>query len=120
TTGMIKKILKWTGIVVLTLIVALTIVTASRQNLKYDAPYPNMKASTDSAVIARGKHLVTGAAHCINCHSTQKVDSLVDAGKSVSLSGGVMFDLEVGKIYSKNITPDRETGIGKYTDREIA
>jgi len=117
---MIKKILKWTGILLLTLIVAITVVVASRQNLKYDAPYPDLKASTDSAVIAKGKHLVTGAAHCINCHSTANVDSLVDLGQPAPLSGGVKFELPVGIIYSKNITPDKETGIGKYTDGEIA
>jgi len=117
---MIKKIFKWTGIVLLTLIVAVIIVVASRQNLKYDAPYPDIKASTDTAVIARGKHIVTGAAHCINCHSTANVDSLIDAGQPVPLSGGVLFDLPVGKIYSKNITPDKETGIGDYTDAQIA
>jgi mono/diheme cytochrome c family protein len=117
---MIKKILKWTGILLLLLIVAITVVTASRQNLKYDAPYPDIKASKDSGVIAKGKHLVTGAAHCINCHSTTNVDSLIDLGKPVALSGGVMFDLPVGKIYSKNITPDKETGIGNYSDAQIA
>ena len=117
---MIKKIFKWTGIVLLMLIVAVIIVVASRQNLKYDAPYPDIKASTDTAVIARGKHIVTGAAHCINCHSTANVDSLIDAGQPVPLSGGVLFDLPVGKIYSKNITPDKETGIGDYTDAQIA
>jgi hypothetical protein len=31
-----------------------------------------------------------------------------------------LFDLSVGKIYSKNITPDKETGIGNYTDAQIA
>lgn len=117
---MIKKILKWTGIVLLTLIIGITIIVASRQNLKYDAPYPNIKASADSAVIARGKHLVISGAHCINCHSTKNADSLIDAGQNVPLTGGVLFDLPVGKIYSKNITPDKETGIGNYSDAEIA
>jgi hypothetical protein len=69
----------------ITLIVAITVVTAFRQNLKYDAPYPDIKASTDSAVIAGGKHLVISSAHCINCHSTANVDSLIDAGKDVLL-----------------------------------
>lgn len=117
---MIKKILKWTGILLGTLIVAIAVVVASRQHLKYDAPYPDIKASTDSEVIARGKHLVTGVAHCINCHSTANVDSLIDLGQPAPLSGGVLFDLPVGKIYSKNITPDKETGIGNYTDAQIA
>jgi mono/diheme cytochrome c family protein len=36
------------------------------------------------------------------------------------MSGGHLFDLEVGKIYSKNINTDKETGIGNLTDGEIA
>jgi len=117
---MIKKILKWTGIILLVLVLAVTVVTASRQNLKYDAPYPDIKASADSNLIARGKELIYGPAHCIDCHSTTNNDSLIKLGLQVPLSGGVLFDLPVGKIYSKNITPDKETGIGDYTDSEIA
>jgi len=117
---MIKKILKWTGIVLLIIITGVTIVTASRQHLKYDAPYPNIHASTDTAVIARGKHFVTGLAHCVECHSTVNTDSLISLGKEVPLSGGLPFVLPVGTIYSKNITPDKETGIGNLSDGEIA
>lgn len=116
----ILKIAKWTGLILLTLIAGLSLTIASRQNLHYDAPYPNIHASTDSAVIARGKHLVYSSAHCIDCHQRANADSLIALGQEVPLSGGVLFDLPVGKIYSKNITPDKETGIGKYTDVEIA
>jgi mono/diheme cytochrome c family protein len=115
-----KKILKWTGIVLLVLMTALTVVVIARQNLKYDAPYPNIKASIDSMVIARGKHLIYSSAHCINCHSRMNPDSLVSLGQEVPLSGGVVFDLPLGKIFSKNITPDIETGIGNLSDAEIA
>jgi mono/diheme cytochrome c family protein len=117
---MIKKILKWTGIILLALIAGITIVTASRQKLKYTAPYPEIHASKDPAIIARGKHFVLGLAHCIDCHSKANADSLINAGEEVPLSGGVAFDLPVGTIYSKNITPDKETGIGNLTDAEIA
>jgi mono/diheme cytochrome c family protein len=116
----LKKILKWTAIVLLVLIAGITVTVIARQNLKYDAPYPDIKASTDSAVIARGKHLVFSSAHCINCHSKNNPDSLISLGQEVPLTGGVSFDLPVGKIYSKNITPDKETGIGEFTDAEIA
>ena len=116
----LKKILKWTVIVLLVLTAGLTVTTMARQNLKYDAPYPAIKASTDTAIIARGKHLVFSSAHCINCHNRTNPDSLIKLGQDVPLSGGVLFDLPVGKIYSKNITPDVETGIGRYTDKEIA
>lgn len=117
---MMKKIFKWTGIVLLVIILAAFFVTASRQHLKYDAPYPAIHASKDSAVIARGKHFVLGLAHCPDCHSTLNSDSLLRLNKEVPLSGGVAFVLPVGTIYSKNITPDKETGIGNLTDEEIA
>jgi mono/diheme cytochrome c family protein len=116
----LKKILKWTGLVILFIIVAFSITTAARQNLKYDAPYPEIKASSDTTVINRGKHLVLSTAHCIDCHYKGNADSLINLGQEVPLTGGTLFDLPVGKIYSKNITPDVETGIGKYSDGEIA
>jgi len=117
---MIKRILKWTGLILLFLIAGITIVTAFRQNIKYEAPYPAIKASKDSLVIATGKHLVFGAAHCVDCHNTANVDSLINLGQPVDLSGGREFSLPLGNIYSKNITPDKETGIGNYTDEQIA
>ncbi|HVY74036.1 MAG TPA: cytochrome c [Puia sp.] len=116
----LKKILKWMGLVVLFLFAGITTTVSMRQHLKYEAPYPDIHASTDTVVIARGKHLVFGAAHCINCHSVPNADSLINLGQPVPLTGGVLFDLPLGKIYSKNITPDSSTGIGRFTDGEIA
>lgn len=118
---MIRKILKWTGFVILFVIVTIAIVTAFRQHLKYDAPYPNVKASTDSVVIARGRHLVLGPGHCADCHSpVRNVDSVLKLGQDPPLSGGYTFDLPFGKFYSRNLTPDSATGIGGMTDGEIA
>jgi mono/diheme cytochrome c family protein len=118
---MIRKILKWTLIVVLVIIAGVTLTTIFRQHLKYDAPYPNIKASTDSAIIARGKHLVVGPAHCIDCHSPlPNKDSLLNHGQEVLPVGGYAFDLPFGKFYTRNLTPDKETGIGNMTDGEIA
>jgi mono/diheme cytochrome c family protein len=116
----IKRILKWTGIILLFLIVGITITTASRQNLKYVTPYPAIKASTDSAIIAKGKHLALSVAHCSHCHSNTNTDSLLKSGSDVSLDGGFAFKLPIGTIYSANITSDSVWGIGKYTDAEIA
>lgn len=103
------------------LIAGITITTIARQHLKYDAPYPAIKASTDSSVIARGKHLVTGPAHCIDCHSwIHNKDSALRMGENVSLVGGTAFNLPFGTFYTHNLTPDKETGIGNMTDGEIA
>ncbi len=115
-----KKILKWTFLVLLALIIGVGAITAARQNIKYTAPYPGVKASSDSTSIARGKHLVTSAAHCADCHSTTNTDSLLKLGQEPVLSGGVAFNLPVGTIYSANITSDSTYGIGRYSDAEVA
>ena len=117
---MIKKIFKWTGALVLLIIICVSAVVPFRQNLTYEAPYPELTASKDTAVISRGRELVLGAAHCVDCHSTKRADPLTGIDAEPVLSGGVKFALPVGEVYSKNITPDSATGIGKRTDKEIA
>lgn len=117
---MIRKVLKWTGIIIASIVVLLTIVVALRQDLKFEAPYPEIKASKDSAMIARGKYLAYGPAHCANCHGAPGSEALINKGVEVPLSGGNKFSLALGEFYVRNITPDKETGIGKYTDAEIA
>jgi len=116
----LKKISKWFGITLVLLIAILTLAVAMKQNVKYNAPYPDIKASADSNIINRGKHLVYSSAHCASCHSTSNSDSLLQLGIEPPLSGGYQFKLEIGNIYSRNITSDKETGIGNLTDAEIA
>ena len=60
-------------------------------------------------LVARGEYLAR-AADCIGCHTTP-------LGKP--FAGGLAFTLPVGTLYSTNITPDRETGIGEWTDNEF-
>jgi mono/diheme cytochrome c family protein len=119
---MIKRIFKWTGALILLIVICVSAVVPFRQNLKYEAPFPEITASKDTAVISRGRQLVFGAAHCADCHTNHNgnVDSLLEAGVVVPLSGGFNFELPVGNIYSKNITPDSLTGIGKRSDQELA
>ncbi|MBE7173929.1 MAG: c-type cytochrome [Williamsia sp.] len=116
----LKKIAKWFGITLLLIIATLSIAVATRQRLHYDAPYPQIKASADTAVINRGKHLIYSIAHCADCHSTANSDSLLNLGLDVPLSGGRAFKLPLGTIYSRNITSHDKYGIGKQSDQEIA
>jgi mono/diheme cytochrome c family protein len=60
-------------------------------------------------LVARGQYVAT-AADCAACHTTP-------GGKP--FAGGRAFRLPFGTIYSPNITPDRETGIGAWTDGEF-
>jgi hypothetical protein len=85
TPAMIRKILKWTGIVLLLIITGLYIVIILNQNKIYYAPYPDIRATNDSAVIARGKELVFGPAHCANCHSPKEMEHRLRKGEEVPL-----------------------------------
>jgi mono/diheme cytochrome c family protein len=116
----IKKILKWIGIIILVLIIGLVGTVYALQYRDFDAPVPDIKASTDSAVIARGKYLAYGAAHCNFCHASPKEIDLMKKGEKLPLAGGYLFDLPIGKIYTPNLTPDSTTGIGRYTDAQLA
>jgi mono/diheme cytochrome c family protein len=64
-------------------------------------------ASSDP--IARGQYLAR-AADCQACHT---------AKGGVPFAGGLAFNLPFGSIYSPNITPDADTGIGKWTDAQF-
>ena len=87
-----------------------------------DYPVPDVRASTDPAVIARGEYLVYGPAHCVECHASSFTEFLkVIDGQKVPLQGGTRFDAPpLGAVYSQNLTPDTETGIGRYSDGQIA
>ena len=61
---------------------------------------------SQSELLARGEYLVT-AANCASCHTT-------DTGEF--MAGGLAFETPFGTIYSTNITPDPETGIGTWSE----
>ena len=59
--------------------------------------------------IARGKAL-TDAGDCASCHT---------ADPAKPFAGGKRIDSPFGDIYSPNLTPDRETGLGAWSDDEF-
>lgn len=114
------KVLKWIVLVVVIVIGVFLAYALLRSQETFDAPYPEITASTDSTIIARGKYLVYGPAHCVYCHAPANEYQSVEAGKVVPLSGGYTFALPVGNVYTPNITSDEATGIGSFTDGELA
>jgi len=114
------KIIKWAGIALAIIAIFFIVFVQLSWNKKYDAPYPEVKASTDSSLIARGKYIVYGPAHCATCHVSKDKETEAENGLEIPLTGGREFDLPIGTYYSSNLTPDPETGIGKLTDGEIA
>ncbi|CAN5401914.1 cytochrome c [soil metagenome] len=59
----------------------------------------------DAATIARGEYLAR-AGDCIACHT---------APEGKLFAGGLAMKTPFGTLYTSNITPDPETGIGKWT-----
>lgn len=114
------KILKWTGIAIPVVILVFVLGVFIRQNRTFDAPYPDITASTDSTLIARGKYLVYGPAHCAHCHAPVFELERTERGEEVPLDGGFEFVLPVATIVTPNITTDLLTGIGAVSDQEIA
>ena len=61
--------------------------------------------SADESTIERGRYLAL-AGNCASCHTSAEGEFM---------AGGVAFETPFGTIYSTNITPDAETGIGDWT-----
>jgi len=74
-------------------------------------------SAADDALVARGAYLVNGPVACGNCHDPRGPDMMPIKGKE--FSGGFPFIDPAMHAYSANITPDKETGIGSWTDAEI-
>jgi mono/diheme cytochrome c family protein len=71
--------------------------------------------STDSAAVAaRGEYLVRNAAVCGGCHGAS------ERNPDGALSGGKEFhDWRIGTARASNLTPDDETGLGRWSEAEI-
>ncbi|NHN89715.1 cytochrome c [Acetobacter conturbans] len=67
-------------------------------------------ANSDPDLIRQGEYMAR-AADCAACHSVRG---------QPPYSGGVPFDLPMGRIYSPNITPDPDHGIGHDSEEQFA
>ena len=68
-----------------------------------------LKAEPTADDIARGKAL-TVAGDCASCHT---------ADPAKPFAGGKRIDTPFGRIYSPNLTPDRDTGIGGWSEDDF-
>src|SRR3984893_18411610 len=79
------------------LVLALTLLTAANP------------AAADEDASGRGEYLVR-AGGCFSCHT---------AAGGQPLAGGRALATPFGTFYSPNITPDTDTGIGRWTDAQF-
>lgn len=66
--------------------------------------------------LERGAYLMKSIVACGNCHTPQGPDGPLP-GKA--LAGGLRMDEPPFTAYATNLTPDAETGLGRWTDAQI-
>jgi cytochrome c553 len=85
-------------------------------------------ASTETVVrtperLARGKYLVEHLSECMSCHSDHDYDKFGAPVKAGSAgAGGFPFDQKLGVpgvVCAQNLTPDEETGKGRWSDGDL-
>ncbi|MBK4783508.1 MAG: cytochrome c [Pantoea sp. Pent] len=68
------------------------------------------QAADDASLIKKGEYLAR-LGDCMACHTV--------AGKA-DYAGGLAIDLNLGTIYSTNIMPDKQHGIGNYSEQQFS
>ena len=79
------------------------------------APRETPPAAAPTVGVARGEYLVRAVAHCGECHSPRTMTQATDNSRFL---GGNAKGPEGAAM--PNITPDADTGIGKWSEEEIA
>ncbi|QFS59298.1 c-type cytochrome [Pantoea dispersa] len=68
------------------------------------------QAADDASLIKKGEYLAR-LGDCMACHTV--------AGKA-DYAGGLAIESNLGTIYSTNITPDKQHGIGNYSEQQFS
>ncbi|MGF6837452.1 mono/diheme cytochrome c family protein [Paraburkholderia youngii] len=100
---------------------ALTIAAAAHAASAADATANAASPSTDAAQIARGAYLAK-AADCAGCHTAAPRVPHPGAAPEATppFAGGLGMGSPFGTIYTSNITPDPQYGIGRYSYDDFA
>ena len=119
-----KRFFKVVGAVLLGVVaVAAGIVTWLALRHPAARPVSSMRVDATPSRLARGKYLVEHVTDCLGCHSDHLNDRFGFPVKpGTEGQGGYVFDAKLGIpgiVCAQNITPDPETGIGKWSDDEI-
>lgn len=76
-----------------------------------------MATASAQTPLERGKYLMDSIVACGNCHTQQTPQGPLPG---MEFAGGLKIDDSPAFVaYTSNITPDPETGIGKWTDEQI-
>jgi mono/diheme cytochrome c family protein len=95
------------SLIALTVVIAAGFIGRRLATREIDPSIPDVPRTSE--LVTRGEYLAR-AADCAACHTPP-------GGKP--FTGGVAFSLPFGTLYSTNITADRETGIGEWSDDDF-
>src|SRR5215212_8645167 len=114
------KVVGGIALVVLALVAgALTWLTMKKPAMH---PASSEKVEATPERLARGKYLAENVTNCVDCHSDHTPAYAFPIKPGTEGQGGFVFDKNIGfpgVVAAQNITPDPETGLGKWTDGEI-
>ena len=83
----------------------------------YGPPLTSVPDPPKNDPVKYGEYVAGPVAHCADCHTPRRPDGRPDETKF--FAGGFPFHGPWGISYSANLTPDKETGIGNWTDEQI-
>jgi len=116
------KVLRWIGIglgfimgIVLLAAVGLLVYGSMSFKPTHNRPVYQIAADTSPAGVQRGEYLVRSVMGCADCHSPNSPD-----GELIGISQEVNEGPISGIFSIPNLTPDMETGLGSWSDAEIA
>lgn len=85
---------------------------ANNISLHYpEYPRAHIEADADKARVARGEYLAK-LGDCMACHTDT-------SNGGAPFAGGLRIDTPFGALFTPNITPDRDTGIGNWSEDDF-
>jgi mono/diheme cytochrome c family protein len=117
-----RKALKWIGIVLgglvgLIVVVVIGLLIYGQVSFKrtLQRPVHEIAADTSPEGVARGEYLVRTVIGCGQCHSPDG-----EQGALIGMVENINLGPISGVFATPNLTPDKDTGLGAWTDGEIA
>jgi mono/diheme cytochrome c family protein len=84
----------------------------------YGPPVGSIPNVSKADKVAYGGYLAGPAGHCMECHTPMTKPPMRDYQNMLG-AGGFKFEGPWGESIAANLTPDKETGIGNWTDAQI-
>ena len=84
----------------------------------YGPPVGSIPDVSRTDKVAYGAYLAGPLGHCMECHTPMTKPPMRDYKNKMG-AGGFIFRGPWGESVAANITPDKETGLGNWTDAQI-